>query len=432
MDKSTLKEKALKEIDSRAQEIIEYATTIWKYPELGYKEFKTAELTERKYEAMGWKYDKEIAITGSKAYLKGDGSRPTIGIIGELDALHIPVHPEAHPATGNVHACGHHSQMAAMLGVGYGLDVVKEYLAGDIAMVAVPAEEYIEIDYRNRLREEGKLEFFGGKQEFIRLGAMDDIDICIGSHSAIDQTELIGVGGSNNGFIGKLVHYIGKEAHAGGAPDKGINALNAAIMGLMGIHANRETFRDQDTIRVHPIITKGGEIVNNVPADVRMESYVRGKTVEAIKDANIKVNRALRAGAMAVGAEVEIDDHPGYMPYTRDENLEKALIKSVTDLYGEAEIKPKGHSTGSTDMGDFSCIMPTTSIGMAGTEGAGHSRDLKIVDPIKQYLVPSKAIAVTVIDLLYENAEPAKQVINSFKPTIKREEYTEFMKKLVE
>ncbi len=432
MDKVALKKKALAEIDRKADEIIEYATAIWKYPELGFKEFRTAELTEQKYEQMGWKYEKAIAITGSKAYLKGDGSHPTIGIVGELDALHIPVHPEAHPASGNVHACGHHSQMAAMLGVGYGLDVVKEHLTGDIVMVAVPAEEYIEIDYRNRLREEGKLEFFGGKQEFIRLGAMKDIDICIGSHSAMDQTELIGVGGSNNGFIGKLVHYIGKEAHAGGAPHKGVNALNAAMMGLMGIHANRETFRDEDTIRVHPIITKGGEIVNNVPADVTMESYVRGKTVEAIKDANTKVNRALRAGAMAVGAEVEIDDHPGYMPYTRDENLEKILIKSVTDLYGESEIKHRGHSTGSTDMGDFSCIMPTTSIGMIGTEGAGHSRYLKIIDPVKQYIVPAKAIAVTVIDLLFEDAEPAKSLINSFKPTIKREEYTGFMKKLVE
>jgi len=431
MDKTTLKKKVLKEIDRRADEIIEYAKAIWDYPELGFKEHKTAELTEKKYEAAGWRYEEGIAITGSKAYLKGDGSRPSVGIIGELDALHIPVHPEAHPATGNVHACGHHSQMAAMLGAGYGLDTVKEHLGGEVVMVAVPAEEYIEIDYRNRLREEGKLEFFGGKQEFIRLGAMDDVDIVLGSHSAMDQEELIGVGGSNNGFIGKLVRYTGRESHAGGAPDKGINALNAAVLGLMGIHANRETFRDEDTIRVHPIITKGGEIVNNVPADVRMESYVRGKTVEAVQDANRKVNNALRAGAMAVGAEVEIIDHPGYMPYTRDPNLEKVVIASCTELVGEDQIKHREHSTGSTDLGDFSCVTPTTSIGMAGTEGAAHSRDLKIVDPVKQYIWPAKALAVAVVDLLADDAEEAKRVIDGFKPTIKREEYTEFMKKLV-
>ncbi len=431
MDKTTLKRRAVEEIDRRKNEIISYAEEIWKEPELGFKEFNTARLTEEKYEEMGWKYGDKIAITGSKAYLKGDGSRPTVGIVGELDALHIPVHPESHPVTGNVHACGHHSQMAAMIGAGFGLEVVKEYLGGEIIMVAVPAEEYIEIDYRNRLREEGKLEFFGGKQEFLRLGAMEDVDLCVGSHSAMDQEELIGVGGSNNGFIGKLVQYIGKESHAGGSPEKGVNALNAAMLGLMGIHANRETFKDEDTIRVHPIITKGGEIVNNVPADVRLESYVRGRTVEAIQEANKKVNNALKAGALAVGAEVEIIDWPGYMPYTRDAELERIVIGACEDLVGKDQIKHREHSTGSTDMGDFSCVMPTTSIGMSGTEGSGHSRDFKVVDPVKQFIVPSKALAYIVIDLLYENGEKANEVIENFVPSITRERYTDFMLELV-
>jgi amidohydrolase len=431
LNKKELKEKVLAEIDRRADEIIEYATAIWKYPELGFKEFKTAKLTESKYQEMNWKYEKEIAITGSKAYLKGDNSRPSIAIVGELDALHIPAHPEAHPETGNVHGCCHHSQMAAMLGAGFGLDIVKEYLDGEIVMVAVPAEEYIEIDYRNRLREEGKLEFFGGKQEFIRLGAMDDIDMCICSHGTQDQDELVSIMGSSNGFIGKLVHYIGKESHAGGAPDKGINALNAAMVGLMGIHANRETFRDEDTIRVHPIITKGGEIVNNVPSDVRMESYVRGKTVEAIKDANTKVNNALRAGAMAVGAKVEILDHPGYMPFKGNEKLDNILIETTKELYGEKNIKLGEHGTGSTDMGDYSCIMPTSGVSMIGTEGALHSVNLKIVDPVKQYIVPAKVIALSVIDLLYDDAEKAKDIINDFEPVIEQDKYSEFMHDLV-
>ncbi|MBN2335494.1 amidohydrolase [Candidatus Bathyarchaeota archaeon] len=431
LDKKALKEKVLAEIDARADEIIEYATAIWKYPELGFKEFKTAKLTESKYEEMNWKYKKEIAITGSKAYLKGDGSRPAVAIVGELDALHIPAHPEAHPETGNVHGCCHHSQLAAMLGAGFGLEIVKEYLDGEIVMIAVPAEEYIEIDYRNRLREEGKLEFFGGKQEFIRLGAMDDIDISICSHGTQDQDELVGMMGSSNGFIGKLVHYIGKESHAGGAPDKGINALNAAMVGLMGIHANRETFKDEDTIRVHPIITKGGEIVNNVPADVRMESYVRGRTVEAIKDANTKVNNALRAGAMAVGAEVNILDHPGYMPFKSDDNLDNVLIETAKELYGEKEIKLGEHGTGSSDMGDYSCIMPTSGVSMIGTEGSLHSVDLKIVDPVKQYIVPAKVIALSVIDLLYDDAKKAKEIMAEFKPVTQSEKYAEFMQDLV-
>ena len=62
MDKTILKKKVIEEIDRRADEIIEYATAIWKYPELGFKEFKTAELTEKKYEAAGWRHEKGIAI----------------------------------------------------------------------------------------------------------------------------------------------------------------------------------------------------------------------------------------------------------------------------------------------------------------------------------------------------------------------------------
>lgn len=62
---------------------------------------------------------------------------------------------------------------------------------------------------------------------------------------------------------------------------------------------------------MHPIITKGGDLVNTVPADVRMESYVRAASVQAMRTANAKVNRAARGAAYAVGARVEIDDMPG-------------------------------------------------------------------------------------------------------------------------
>ena len=430
-----LKRRVLKAIDERAEEIIGVGDAIWRQPELGYKEFKTAKLVESKYEEMGWEYKKGIAITGSKAYLKRPGPRPALGIIGELDSVRCPDHPECDPITGAVHACGHNAQIAAMLGAGFGLSDsgVIDKLEGNVVMVTVPAEEYLEIDYRNSLREKGQLEFLGGKQEFIHVGELADIDISLGTHTAMDIEEKLSVGGSGNGFVGKLVRYVGLEAHAGGAPDKGINALNAAMLGLMGIHAQRETFREEDTIRVHPIITKGGEIVNNVPADVRLESYVRGRTVDAIIDANKKVNRALRAGAMAVGAEVEINDIPGYMPYTPHEGLSEIFRANCVELVGEDLVKvDTEHSTGSTDLGDVSCIMPTGAIGMGGVEGTGHGRTYKVVDKELEYVTPAKVLAMACIDLLYGGAAKAREVIGSFKPAIPPKEYTAFMRKLVE
>lgn len=420
-------------IYERSSEIADIGDAIWKNPELGFKEHKTAELVESKYDEMGWTYEKGVAITGSKAYLKRPGPRPAIGVVGELDSVRCPDHPHCDPLTGAVHACGHNAQIACMLGAGFGLtdSGVLDELDGNVVMVAVPSEEYLELDFRNSLKEKGEIEFFGGKQEFIRLGAMDDIDICMGSHSAPDLEERLSVGGSYNGFIGKLVRYIGKEAHAGGAPHKGVNALNAAMLGLMGIHAQRETFREEDTIRVHPIITKGGEIVNNVPADVRIESYVRGKTVEAIVDANKKVERALKAGAMALGADVEVLDIPGYMPYHQDKWLVQLLRANCIELVGEEEVFSRGHKTGSTDLGDFSCVMPTGSIEMGGCTGSAHSRDYAITDKELQYVLPAKVLAMTCVDLLFDGAASSKRIMRDFHPIIPPGEYAEYIYKLV-
>ena len=87
------------------------------------------------------------------------------------------------------------------------------------------------------------------------------------------------------------------------------------MIALSAIHAQRETYRDDDTIRVHPIITRGGDAVSSVPSDVRMETFVRGRTIEAFRSAGEKVDRALRAGAMAVGGSVTITTCPATCPY---------------------------------------------------------------------------------------------------------------------
>ena len=69
------------------------------------------------------------------------------------------------------------------------------------------------------------------------------------------------LGTTSNGFIGKLIEYKGKAAHAAAAPHEGINALQAAMMGVMGVNAIRDTFKESDYIRFHPIINSGGDLV---------------------------------------------------------------------------------------------------------------------------------------------------------------------------
>ncbi len=103
---------------------------------------------------------------------------------------------------------------------------------------AVPAEEYVELAYRNKLIEQGKISYIGGKPELISLGEFDDIDMAMQIHLTSVKPErdtgFIEMSTTTNGFIGKLINYKGKASHAAAAPHLGVNALNAAMMGIMG------------------------------------------------------------------------------------------------------------------------------------------------------------------------------------------------------
>src|SRR5881409_2795398 len=352
MTKNELKERVYAAIDRRAEEIVGLGERIRKHPELGFKEVKTGRLVEETFAGLGLKPKAGLALTGVRAEAPGrGGDGPTFTLLGELDGLVVAGHPEGDPTTGAAHACGHNAQIAGMLGAAMGLLDARAFdqLAGRAVFFSVPAEEYGDIEWRVAQARAGKLEFLGGKPELLRLGHFDDVDLAMMIHTtARPEDGKAGVSASNNGCIVKTVRYVGRAAHAGGAPWLGVNALYAAQIALAAINAIRKTFRDEDTIRVHPIITHGGSQVNVIPGEVRLETYVRGRTVEAILDANVKVDRALRAGALALGAQVEIETLPGYMPMRCDDAMAAHFKASITRLLGDEHYRQIGHRTGST------------------------------------------------------------------------------------
>lgn len=425
--KEQLKSQVLATIDANTERIIAIGEAIFAHPELGFKEEHTAQLVKQVLDDLQIPYTDKLAITGIKGNLQGHKSDIRIMVMGELDAVVCPLHPKADLKTGAAHSCGHNSQIATMLGVAIGLTPFAKHLDGDVAFLAVPAEEYVELEYRQRLKEDGKIVFFGGKQEFIRLGILDDIDMGMMIHSHANQTDrrfLIGC--DSSGFIGKLIHFTGKEAHAGARPFDGINALNAAALSLLAINSQRETFREKDRIRIHPIITKGGDLVNIVPADIRMETYVRGTNLAGILDASEKVNRSLKGCAYAIGAEVNVEELPGYLPMIQNPDLSKLfadngeqLLGKNTNVYGE-EIM------GSTDAGDISSIMPFIHISTGGYTGDAHSKEFTITDKEMAYVIPAKAMAMTIIDLLWNNAAEAKKIRTNFSPKMTRKNYIDF------
>jgi amidohydrolase len=432
MSKDELKQRVLDAIDRRAEEIIGLGEQIRRHPELGFKEVKTAALVEETFRRIGLQPKAGLAMTGVRAEAPGRaGDGPTFALLGELDGLVVAGHPEADAQTGAAHACGHNAQVAGLLGAAMGLLDAKalDRLAGRVVFFAVPAEEYGDIAWRVSQAKAGKLEFLGGKPELLRLGHFDDVDLSMMIHTTSRPEDgKAGVPASNNGCVVKTVRYVGRASHAGGAPWHGVNALYAAQIGLMAINAVRETFRDEDTIRVHPIMTHGGSQVNVIPGETRLETFVRGRTVEAIVDADRKVDRALKAGALALGARVEIETLPGYMPMTCDARMAELFRANATRLVGEEHYRSIGHRTGSTDMGDLSQVMPVLHPYIGGARGSGHGADYQIVDKPLAYVGPAKALAAMAVDLLWDGASGAREVLKNARPPMTKEQYLAFQR----
>ncbi len=435
-----LKAKAQAAIDDRAEWLIDAAKTILDSPEPGFTELRTSRFVSEKMAELGIAHQSGIALTGLKGVVRGGASGPTVAVIGELDSLRVLDHPHADPDTAAAHACGHHCQTPMMLGAAVGLLVpeVLESLAGNIAFIAVPAEEFIDVEFRWGLHKAGKLGMMAGKQEFIRLGAFDDVDVAMMVHTASSsqETAKFSVGGTSNGHVVKYVKFIGRAAHAGGSPHMGVNALQAAMVALVALNTQRETLRNEDNVRLHGIMTRGGAAVNSVPADVRYEGRVRGRTAEAIEDASAKMDRCLRAGALSMGGSVEIVTIPGYLPMKNDEPMMEMFETNAAQIVGADSVArhpPDLNRGGSTDMGDLSQLMPVIHPYTSAAVGAGHSVDYVIEDYVQAVVNPAKAMAMTVIDLLSEDAQAAKSVIESSRPAMSRGQYLSFQRsRLVE
>jgi len=419
-----LKRKVCLKIDESAGQITGIAKKISENPELGYKEVKTSELVKNTFDTLGIPWEGNLAVTGVKGNMRGRKEGVTVAVIGEMDAVICRAHPDADNTDGKVHACGHHMQIAAMLGAAIGLKEVAEELDGNVCFFAVPAEEFIEMEYRRALAEEKKIQFYGGKQELIRIGAFDDIDMAmmVHAHGSTPQRAVFLDGGSL-GFTAKTIGFHGKAAHAGGSPHEGINALNAAQLALAGINAQRETFRDEDKVRVHPIITKGGDLVNVVPEYAEIETYVRGKSFEAIKDANEKVNRAVKGAAYMVGAREEINDIKGYLPLLQNREMSRLFEENAKEFIEAEQIYHGVDMVGSSDIGDLSHLMPVIQPTMGGYNGNAHAENFCVADEISACILPAKIMAMTVIDLLAEDAKNGREILKAFKPVFTKNEY---------
>ncbi len=424
--------KIVEAVNKHRERILGAERYLWANPETGYREQKGTEYLARQYRELGYELCMAEGITGFYTVLDTGRPGPEILILGELDSIICPSHKEADPTTGAVHACGHHAQSAALLGIAAALKEpgMLDGLCGRIRLCAVPAEELLEMEYRSGLKAEGKIRYFGGKTEFLSRGYFDGVDMAFMVHTGIGDVYSVNLG--HIGCLAKSFEYKGKAAHAGGAPHNGINALYAASCGLNAINAIRETFRDSDHNRVHPIVTAGGDVINVIPDRVRLETHVRGGDFDSMLDVNRRVNRALVGAALSLGANVEIVDSPGYAPHRNDPNMIDAAEQALSRVLPDAHMtRYDFYSTGSTDMGDLSQIMPVVHPNCGGGAGIAHGDNYYIADPERACLHSAMWQISLLFLLLEDGAKRAKEIIASYKPPFANaKEYLAFVDKI--
>jgi amidohydrolase len=301
-------------------------------------------------------------------------------------------------------------------------------IGGNISFMAVPAEEYIELEYRSELRKRGDIRYFGGKQELVWRGAFDDVDAAMMVHSQGNTPQpFVTVFKTGIGLIAEMIRYIGKTAHAGIAPEEGINALYAAVQGINAVNAMRETLRDEDRNRVHFIITKGGEAVNSVPADVRLECMVRANNIPSMTQLLEKTERAFRSGGDALGAATEINRLSGYLPLACNENMNKLFAENALKFIPNNQVAIMDFFKLSTDMGDISHLMPTIHPMTGGVNGALHAANFMAVDYSAAVITPAKIVASTLVDLLTDDAVVMRSIIENDRPLLTKQTYFDLL-----
>jgi amidohydrolase len=369
------KEAARRSIDEHRDVLIGVSNRIHGEPELGHQEFKASALLVEALRGHG--YDVELDVAGMKTAFVARGPRregPTIGVLAEYDAL---------PSIG--HACGHNLIAASALGAAIGLSAVAKELPGNIVIYGSPAEE-------------GVVENAGGK--VVMLEEIRKADAAIMVHPA----NMWGSYGTSNARESFLVEFYGKSSHAGGAPEKGINALDGVIQTFNGINALRQHINRD--VRIHGIIKRGGDSPNVVPDYASAHLYVRAPTMPMLEEYYGKVLNIIKGAELATGARSKVtrvaNPYANSLPNkTLTDLFRGEMVEVGVDFPEETEPRKGG---GSTDFGNVSQVIPALSayvnigpVTLHSPEGAAMTATPEAHEVM---IKAAKGLALTAIDLL--------------------------------
>ena len=195
---------------------------------------------------------------------------------------------------------------------------------------------------------------------------------------------------------------------------------------INAINMLKETYKEEDMVRVHGIIVKGGDTVNSIPEEVIYECYIRSINPDYLLKLNEIISNAARSCSQALGGTCIIEDIPGYLPFIPSKPLSEVIYKNMLDYTDDDNIKWNEKSVAAGDVGDMSIFKPVTQYGYTGFKGRMHGNNLQIADPYEVYIVQAKIVAGSVIDLLTDNSL-ADDIISSFQVKMTYQQYLDYL-----
>lgn len=327
---------------AQAAELVELSRDIHRHPELAYQERHAAQSIAALLEKHGHTVERGTGglETAFRARV-GPKDGPTVALLAEYDAL---------PDVG--HGCGHNLIAISNIGAFLVAAAQAKRLEVGVDIIGTPAEES-----------------GGGKIDLLRQGVFDECVAVLSSHPASGDWAVSGTG---LGVVGKRVTFMGVASHAGAAPEKGRNALNAVIRLFVGVDGWRQQLESDS--RVHGVITDGGKAMNVVPARAEAIFGLRAKERATLDGMVERFGEIANGAALLTGTRVEIGE---YLPYYAPVKANRLLGDVVSEELGRLGVTPARGVlvAASTDLGNVSQKVPTDWVRFPVSEAliAGHS-----------------------------------------------------------
>lgn len=410
-------------VESVAQDLVTLSEQVRDVPELGFAEWRTSGLVREWLSRHGVPDAHDLAGTGLRADVLGGAPGPTVALLGELDAVHVPSHPDADPRTGAAHACGHHASLAAACGAFLAVTAVMPELAGHLTFIGTPAEEMLPEPRPIEDPQPGQLEMPTGKAELIRLGAFEDVDMALMVHTGREAGPRFSVGDTLNAAVRVRAVFHGTAAHAGSSPWLGVDAVRAARLAMAAVEAQRDLFPDSETVRIAQQARAPQTAPGAIPATCQLDILVRARTLETLELAGDRVDRALYSGAVAVGASLTRTTELVYPPVRSSSALDDLVEANAVAVLGDVERSRGRHLGASSDIGDLGLLMPVSHPYASGAVGHHHSPSFRVEDHRQATVEPAMYLAMTVVDLLHGDARVARDVLAATPPGMSRADY---------